>query len=140
MGTFVEYGKDSFRPEYGEVQWVRRLNQMLEAREAELKPVGYKEDGQPTQQITQENCIVYINQVADELDCVSVMYEPDGEDIWTWYFRHKFESDEMFAHVVNVVGTWATQIVTMYPLPHVVQQYEAFMDAGIPDEIPDDLV
>lgn len=140
MGTFVEYREDRFRPEYGGVEWVRRLNKALEEHDTEITPVGYREGKGPTQQVTQENTVIYINQVADELDCVSVNYEPDGENVFTWYWRHMFENDEMFAHVVGVIGHWATQIVTMYPLPHVVQQYEAMIDSQIPDEIPDNLV
>lgn len=139
MASFVEIKRDDFNPQYGEVNWKRRLNIALEAGNVVLSPVGYRED-KGVQQVTQENTVIYINQVADELDCIAINYEPDGADIYTWYFRHKFESDEVFDHVVSVVGTWATQIISMYPLPHVVKQFESFCDAGIPNEVPDDLL
>jgi hypothetical protein len=140
MGTFVQIKHDGYSPEFGEINWKRRLNQRLEDQDATLEPVGYKEEGKPTMQITQENCVIYINQIADELDVVAVMYDQDPDDIWTWYFREKFQNDEMFAHVVSVVGTWATQIVTLYPMEHVVKQYEQFQEDQIPDSLPEDFV
>lgn len=140
MGTFVQIQNDGYNPEFGEVNWKRRLNKTLEEKDVELEPVGYKEEGKPTMQCTQENTIIYINQVADELDCLAVMYDQDPEDIWTFYFRHRFESDEMFARVVSVVGAWATQIVTLYPMQHIVERYEQFQADEIGDTIPDDWV
>lgn len=136
--SFVNLEQDDFNPQYGEVNWNRRLNVALEAGNVILQPVGYKED-KGTMQVTQENTVIYINQIADELDCIAVNYEPDGADMYTWYWREMFEGDDMFAHVVSVVGAWATQIVTMYPLPHVVKQFENFCDAQIPNEVPDGL-
>lgn len=138
MASFVELEQDDFNPQYGEVNWKRRLNVALEAGNVILQPVGYKED-KGTMQVTQENTVIYINQIADELDCIAVNYEPDGENIWTWFWREMFEGDDMFAHVVSVVGAWATQIVTMYPMPHVVKQFEDFCDSQIPTEVPDGL-
>lgn len=140
MGRFVTAKQDNFSPEYGDIIWKRRLNDRLEANDMELEPIGYQEGKRPVMQVTQENTIIYINQAADELDCVAIMYDQDPADTWTWYWRDKFESDEMFATVITTIGHWATQIVTMYPLPHVVQQYEKYLDSEIPDEIPDNLV
>lgn len=138
MGTFVQIQNDGFNPEYGEINWKRRLNQRLEDQDATVTPVGYKEAGKPTMQVTQENCVIYINQVADELDCLAVAYDQDPDDIWTFYYRHRFEDDETFARVVSVVGAWATQIVTMYPMQHIVERYEQFQADEIPDQIPED--
>jgi len=90
--------------------------------------------------INQENCAIYINQVADELDVVAVKYDQDEPDFWTFYFRNRFEDDEAFARVVSVVGTWATQIVTMYPMEHIVDRYELFAAQEIPDTLPEDFV
>mgnify|MGYP005609082639 CR=1 FL=1 len=140
MGSFVKLEQDGFNPEFGGVIWRRRLNQRLEEREVEIEPVGYREGDKPVMQVTQENTVIYINQVADELDCLAIRYDQDADDLYTWYFRHRFESDDAFAHVVHVVGTWATVMTTLYPMEHVVKQYEAFMDSEIPDEVPDDMV
>ena len=63
--------------------------------------------------------------------------QQDEADDCTWYFRNKFENDEAFGHVVQVVGMWATVMTTLYPMEHVVKQYEAFTDAEIPDSIPE---
>jgi len=140
MGNFVKLEQDGFNPEFGDVNWKRRLNAKLEEVGAEIEPVGYAEEGKPAMQVTQENTVMYINQVADELDCVAVKYDQDPDDLWTWYFRHKFGDNDTFARVVGVVGPWAMQVITMYPLEHVVNQFENFMDAEIPDEVPDDLL
>lgn len=137
MAQFVQFDSDGFNPEYGGVNWKRRLNAKLEEVGAEIEPVGYAEEGKPAMQVTQENTVIYINQIADELDCIAVKYDQDANDVWTWYFRHKFESPEVFGRVVSVVGTWALQMITMYPMDHVVKQYEAFMASEIPDELPD---
>lgn len=133
MADFVEYPSDDFHPTYGEVNWTPRLNALLEATGVTLVPVGYRED--ETMQVTQENTIVYINQVADEMDCIAVKYHKDPEGIWTWYFREKFQVP--FEHVIGMVGVWATQITSLYPQQHVVEQYEAFQTADL-DHIPDD--
>lgn len=137
MGNFVKLEQDGFNPEFGDIVWRRRLNQRLEEREVEIEPVGYREGDKPVMQVTQENTVIYINQIADELDCLAVRYDQDEADYWTWYFRNKFENDEAFGHVVQVVGMWATVMTTLYPMEHVVRQYEAFTDAEIPDSIPE---
>lgn len=140
MGNFVKLEQDGFNPEFGDVNWKRRLNAKLEQFGTEVTPVGYLEAGKPVMQVDQTNTVIYINQVADELDCLAIRYDQDADDLYTWYFRHGFESDDAFAHVVHVVGTWATVMTTLYPMEHVVKQYEAFMDSEIPDEVPDDMV
>jgi hypothetical protein len=139
MADFVEYPQDDFSPEYGGIRWKFRFNNMLEQAGVGITPVGYSEGAEPMQ-VTQENTILYINQVADEMDCVAVKYDLDPQDIWTWYFREKFTDDETFARVVQAVGPWAMQIITLYPMEHVVNQYEAFnsTDLGELDHIPDD--
>ena len=136
MADFVEYPQDEFRPEYGGINWIHRLNALLESSGVEITPVGYTEGSEPMQ-INQENCVIYINQVADEMDCVAVNYHLDEKDVYTWYFREKFASPEMFAHVIGVVGAWATQVITLYPMKHVVEQYEAFQATDL-DHVPDD--
>lgn len=136
MADFVEYPQDEFNPEFGGVNWKPRLNALLEARDVQLTPVGYKEDGKDVMQVNQTNAIIYINQVADEMDCVAIKYDQDEEDIWTWYFREKFKDAETFSHVVGVVGPWAMQCITMYPMEHVVTQYETFLANDL-DTVPD---
>lgn len=138
MANFVASEADTFNPEYGDVNWKRRLNAKLEDSGTEIYPVDYVEEGKPPMQVTQENTVIYINQIADELDCVAVKYDQDADDLWTWYFREKFANDDMFRHVVNVVGTWACVMTTIYPMAHVVVQYERFQEETIPDQIPED--
>lgn len=136
MGTFVSIEGDEFNPEYGDINWRERFEQVKSERDVQMIPVGYHEEGKPVMQVTQENTMIYINQVSDELDCVAVQYDQDEDDIFTFYFREKFENDETFAHVVGVVGMWATQIVTLYPCEHIVDRYEGFHQT--PDTIPED--
>lgn len=136
MANFVEYPQDNFRPEYGGVVWIHRLNALLEATGVEIVPVGYQET--ETMQVTQENTVIYINQIADELDCIAVQYDLDQEEIWTFYFRSNFDKSPVsFEHVAQVVGVWATNITTLYPMKHIVEQYEAFNVQDI-DHVPDD--
>lgn len=135
MADFVEFHKDEFRPGFGGVDWTPRLNQLLEVTGIELTPVAYQET--EPMQVTQENTIIYINQIADELDCIAVKYDLDEADIWTWYFRSNFEKSPVpFEGVVGVVGVWACVMTTLYPMKHVVEQYEAFNASGL-DKIPD---
>ena len=112
MADFVEYPHDEFNPNYGDIHWKFRLNNMLERAGVEITPVGYSEGAEPMQ-VTQENTVIYINQVADEMDCVAVKYDLDPEDTWTFFFREKFTDDETFARVVQVVGPWAMQCITL---------------------------
>lgn len=133
--NFTGRESDDFNPQYGEINWKRRLNQALEEAGIELHPFDYSETGKEPMQVTQENTVIFINQIADELDCLTTNYTPDGE-IWTWYFREKFKDDETFMRVVNTVGQWATQIITLYPRAEVVEQYERQYKQGIPDEFP----
>lgn len=140
MGLFIPHGNDNFNPEYGEINWKRRLNQRLEEAGVELNSIAYVEQGKEPMQVTQENTHIYINQIADELDCIVVHYDADADkDVWTWYFRHKFESDELFHEIVTKVGVWATVFQTLYPKEHVVQCYEQLMDGEIPDYLPDEI-
>ena len=134
MADFVEYPQDEFRPEYGGINWIHRLNALLESSGVEITPVGYTEGSEPMQ-INQENCVVYINQIADELDCIAVRYDQDPQDVWTWYFREKFTVP--FEYVVGAIGAWAMQVTTLYPMKHVVEQYEAFQATDL-DHVPDD--
>lgn len=138
MGSFVAIKNDGFEPEYGEINWRERFEALKEEREIEMTPIGYKEEGKPVMQVNQENTVIYINQIADELDCVAVKYDQDEEDLYTFYFREKFESDEIFAHVVSTVGAWSMQVVTLYPVEHIVNKYEDFamsdLNSGVPEE------
>lgn len=133
MADFVEAEQDLFRPNYGGVIWTPRLNALLERTGVILTPVAYQET--EPMQVTQENTIFYINQVADELDCVAVKYDQDPEDIWTWYFREKFTTVP-FERVVGAVSVWASVTTTLYPMKHVVEQYEAFQASDL-DTVPD---
>lgn len=133
MADFVEAQQDLFRPNYGGVLWTPRLNNLLEVTGVELRPVAYQET--EPMQVTQENTIIYINQVADELDVIAVKYDLDEADIWTWYFREKFTGIP-FEQVVNVVGVWACVMTTLYPMKHVVEQYENFQASDL-DSTPD---
>ena len=139
MGTFVQIENDGYNPEFGEINWKRRLNMALEENDATMMAIGYVEKPNPVMQITQNNLIVYINQVADELDCMAIQYEPDGQDVWTWYFRHMFEEqgESRFMEIVEHVGQLATQIISLYPMQHVVTQYNKMQDRQIPDSIPE---
>lgn len=129
MGSFVSMEQDNFRPNNGDVNWTGRLNALLERTGVEITPVGYQEEGHEAMQLNQTNTIIFINQVADELDCIAVNYEPDG-DTWTWYFRHQF-SEPSFTDVCQVIGVWAAQIMTLYPQDHVARTYENFMQQDL---------
>jgi len=133
MADFIEAKQDLFRPNYGGVLWTPRLNALLEESGVELTPVAYQET--EPMQVTQENTVIYINQIADELDVVAVKYDLDPDDIWTWYFRESFKS-VTFEDVVSVVGPWACMMTTLYPMKHVVEQYEAFQTNDL-NETPD---
>ena len=136
MGTFVTIQDDGYSPEFGEINWRERFEALKVEREVDMTPIGYREEGKPVMQVTQDNTVIYINQVSDELDCVAVKYDEDEGDVYTFYFREKFGNDDEFAHVVGVVGMWATQIVTLYPCEHIVDRYEGFHQT--PDTIPED--
>lgn len=132
MADFIQAEQDLFRPDYGGVIWTPRLNALLEATGVELTPVAYKET--EPMQVTQENTVIYINQIADELDCLAVQYDQDESGIYTWYFRDSFKSVP-FEDVTRIVGVWATVITTLYPMRHVVEQYERFQAKDL-DERP----
>lgn len=134
MAQFIEYPQDDFSPEYGGVKWKYRLNSMLETAGVELIPVGYEEDA--LMQVTQENTVIYINQIADELDCIAVKYDKDPDDIFTFYYREKFDNDEAFQNTVDIVGRWAMNIITLYPMKHIVEQYESFHK--VTDHVPEE--
>lgn len=135
MGTFSEASNDEFSPQYGGINWKYRLNALLETTGVEITPIAYSET--EPMQVTQENTVIYINQIADELDCVAIKYDQDPPDIWTWYYTEKFKDHDDFMRVVNIVGPWACVMTTLYPMKHVVEQFEQFHEVGI-DHIPDD--
>lgn len=135
MADFVEAEADMFRPQYGEVDWHPRFELLLEATGVHIVPVAYTEDGDHKMQITQENTIVYINQIADEMDCIAVKYDMDEADTWTWYFRNSFANIPM-EHVIGAIGVWSDVQTTLYPKRHVVEQYERFAAKDL-DTVPD---
>lgn len=146
-GVFGQSNKDNFRPEYGEINWNRRLNGWLETVGVELQPVAYREDGKPPMQLTQENTMIFWNMFADEMDAIALMYTPDNGQS-TWYFREQLSGiavperletvyDDGFEYVAGVIGDWALQTMTLYPMENVVDQYNRFYTPEIPDELPD---
>lgn len=120
MARFIEHPQDDFRPDYGDICWTSRLNALLEASGVELNPVAYKET--EPMQITQENTIIYINHIADEMDVIAVKYIEDDDDVWTFYWRESFQ-ESTFEDVTSVIGTWALNMVSLYPMKHIVEQY-----------------
>jgi len=137
MGNFINMEQDSYRPDFGGVIWTPRLNMVLEATGIEIVPVGYYEDGKPPMQVSQENTVIYVNQVADELDVMAVKYDQDEDDVWTFYFREAFNnSPTPFQEVAEIVGVWATNMYTLYPMAHVVRQYERLSAVDL-DTVPD---
>jgi len=137
MANFIDVEQDGFRPNYGEIIWTPRLNSALESANVVISPLGYCEDGKEPMQITQENTNIYLNQVAEELDVVAVKYDQDGEDVWTWYFRQAFERSPVpFEAVVSVIGVWACNITTLYPMKHIVDQYQRMSTRDL-DTIPE---
>ena len=113
-GIFGQSNKDNFRPEYGDIKWVHRLNNWLEEAGVEVQPVAYREEGKPAMQLTQENTMIFWNMVADEMDCIALMYTPDNGQS-TWYFREQLggiavpeyvEADDGFDYVAGVMGEW----------------------------------
>jgi hypothetical protein len=141
MGNFVPIQTDDYNPEFGGIVWKRRLNQRLEERDVELTPLGYQEGEKPVMPVNQDNTIIYINQVADEMDCIAVQYTEDEGGVYTWYWREVVEAGEhTFEQVASYIGNWAMMITTLYPLEHIVEQYEKMHTRDIVDTIPDDWI
>jgi hypothetical protein len=134
---FNQAPRDEYNPEYGEVLWKRRLNQKLEDTGTEILPVQFDDGVNGPMQITQENTIIFVNQIADEMDCLAMNYPPNlGEQVW--FFREQFlQRGTSIEEVSKFIGGWALQTVTLYPMSSVVEMYEKTFDAIIPDELPD---
>lgn len=145
MSMFGEARSDDFNPEYGGVEWKRRLNNWLEDANMEIQPVAYGEEGKPPMQITQENTMIFWNTFADELDTIAVMYDQDNGES-TWYFREKFKNipvpegfeGEGFDYVAMTIGQWCLQTITLYPMQNVVDIYETMHGVDVPDHLPED--
>jgi hypothetical protein len=137
VSGFSEARSDGFNPEYGDVLWKRRLNNRLEEAGVEMFPVEYDDGVHGPMQITQENTIVFINQTADEMDCIAMNYPPEtGKQLW--FFREGFiERGTSIEEVVRYMGGWALQTMTLYPMENVVQTYEDLYGVDIPDSLPD---
>lgn len=129
--------RDRFRPQYGGVQWHKRLNNFLEEAGLEIQPVEYSEGDKPKMQITQENTMIFWNLIANELDCVAIMYDQD-DGVGTWHFREDFKRHGLeIEHVAQRIGQWCLQTLTMYPMENVVDTYEARFKSQIPDYMKD---
>lgn len=136
VGRFFHGTQDHFNPEYGGIIWKRRLNAALEDAEAEIEPVVYQRGNWPPMQITQENTMLFVNAIADEMDCIGILYAPAEEQ--DWIFREDFDDDERdFDVIASHVGQWALCTTTLYPMANVVAEYERRYDVEIPDELPD---
>ena len=140
-GKFVSIEQDTFNPQYGEVAWKPRLNNLLEERGELLVPIGYQEGDSPIMQITQENTMIFINSFVDELDAIAIAYEHDEDGSATWYFRDRLERDlgeGGFEKTTSLIGTWALTSMSLYPMSNVVGVYENLYGATIPDSIAED--
>lgn len=141
MGNFVKIPSDDYNPEFGGIVWKRRLNARLEERGVELDALGYQEGEKPIMPINQDNTVIYINQVADEMDCIAVQYTEDEGGVFTWYWREVVERGEYsFEQIAGYIGNWAMVVTTLYPLENVVKQYEAMNTRDIGDTIPEDWI
>ena len=130
-GIFTYTGTETYNPEYGGVEWKQRLNRRLEATDTEISPVFYREGDDPTMQISQENTFIYINAFVDEMDLIVVNYEFDPDGLATNYFRETI--GDKFNEVVDTISMWSMRTVTLYPIPEVVEAYEAYNTPTIPD-------
>lgn len=148
-GVFGHANEDRFRPEYGDIKWIHRLNGWLEEAGVEIRPVAYREDKKPAMQITQENTMIFWNMIADEMDCIAIMYDQDQEGESTWYFREQLnglavpeplqeQGMDGLDYVASVIGEWCLQTMTLYPMQNVVEQYERFYTPQVPDTLPED--
>lgn len=88
----------------------------------DLPPIWVETEDGLVQQVTPENTRIYINEVSDEHDNVSVLDPRDN--MWMTLFREKFQ-DPDFDEFISVIGHAALTLYTMLPLDFSVAQYNA---------------
>lgn len=73
------------------------------------------------QSVDQENTFIHLNSVAPYMDRILIEDERD-DTYWVWF---KDETGgESFEDMLKQIGWMATRVVTLYPVPDVIDLYE----------------
>lgn len=84
-----------------------------------------------TQQLTQENCRVFMSDVDDEADTISVLDPRDGQ----WFTYTRFTHPENFMAMAQVVLPWSVRVGSMVPLTEPYSYVLKQMSNDIPDGV-----
>lgn len=108
--------------EYGGVDWrAVRVAEVASRAMACAEVWLVLEDEGYEQPVDQTNTFIHLNNVAPYMDRILIEDKRD-DTYWVWF---KDETgDEGFEEMLKQIGWLATRVVTLYPVPDVVDLYE----------------
>ena len=112
----------------GGVDWLAVLSQRYEEHGEELKPIGFRIDGQVIP-VNQNNTRIFISAANDDMDCIMIT-DPSDEETWTWY-----REECPFDTIVGTIGHLATMVSSPRPMDFIIQHYEAREDEKLEEEL-----
>lgn len=121
MSKFGNYEAGSYwTPHYGGVDWELRRDRLVEQGDLETyRPIGFDSGDGLIQEITQENCSIFLNEVNPAMDMVAVD-DPRDEKNYVWF---REQNPDNFARLIGSIGRAATRYLTFYPIEAVVDAY-----------------
>lgn len=133
------YGDGVISFSTGGIDWSERILDWCDEQGVKPVPPVFAEFEDKVLELTPENYRIYINEVSDPHDCVSVRDPSDG--MWFTMFREKFEAKGTdFEQFCRATGYAALTFNSLVPLASIVRQYEkqAWKDIeqakGVPKE------
>ena len=124
MGATLERRRGNGQEfEYGGVDWRRvRVEEVAKRAMACAEVWLVLDDENYEQEVDQTNTYIHINNIAPYMDRILIEDERD-DTYWVWF---KDETgDESFEGMIKTISWLATRVITLYPVPDVVELYES---------------
>jgi hypothetical protein len=134
MARFFNQEKREYDPSNNGIDWrARDLARLALRGEVESQPIWFDSGDGLLVQCTQENTTLYLNEVADEMDCIHLFDHRDGE-VYVW-FREQLGDSNFDLMRVSLVPH-AQGLYSYYPRDEIVALYIKRQEA-ITDTIPE---
>ncbi|GAC1499102.1 MAG: hypothetical protein NVS1B10_01490 [Candidatus Saccharimonadales bacterium] len=120
MARFFNQEQRDYDPSNNGIDWrARDLARLAILGETEAQPVWFESGDGLSIQCTQENTTVYLNEVADEMDCIHVFDKRD-EQVYVW-FREQL--GDQFDLMRTALVPHSQGLYSYYPRDEIVAVY-----------------
>lgn len=120
MEAQLERRRGNGKPyEVGDIDWRQvRVDEVGRRAMACAEVYLVLEDENYEQELAQNNTFIHLNSVAPYMNRILIEDERD-DTFWLWF---KDETND-FEDMMKTIGWMATRVITLYPIPDVVELY-----------------